>query len=64
MYLGCVHIQLGKLIAYASRELKMHEKKYPTLYLELALVVFDLKIWRHYIYGVHVDIYNDHKSHQ
>ncbi|XP_015170747.1 uncharacterized protein [Solanum tuberosum] len=52
----------GKVIAYASRQLKIHEKNYPTHDLELELVVFVLKIWRHYLYGVHVDVFTDHKS--
>ncbi|XP_075096267.1 uncharacterized protein LOC142174380 [Nicotiana tabacum] len=60
--LGCVLMQHGKVIAYASRQLKAHEKNYPTHDLELAVVVFALKIWRHYLYGVHVDIFTDHKS--
>lgn len=60
--LGCVLMQHGKVIAYASRQLRPHEKNYPTHDLELAAVVFALKIWRHYLYGVHVDIYTDHKS--
>ena len=60
--LGCVLIQNGKIIAYASRKLKFHEKIYPTHDLELAAVVFALKIWRHYLHGVHVDIFTDHKS--
>ena len=60
--LGCVLMQRGKVIAYASRKLKVHERKYPTHDLELAAVVFALRIWRHYLYGVHVDIYIDHKS--
>ena len=60
--LGCVLIQKGKVIAYASRQLKPHEKNYPTHDLELAAVVFSLKIWRHYLYGVHVDVFTDHKS--
>ena len=50
------------MIAYASRQLKPHEKNYPTHDLELAAVVFALKIWRHYLYGVHVDVFTDHKS--
>ena len=37
-------------------------KKYPTHDLELAAVVFELKIWRHYLYGVNVDVFTDHKS--
>ncbi|KAH0765186.1 hypothetical protein KY285_001057 [Solanum tuberosum] len=60
--LGCVLIQNEKVIAYASRKLKIHEKNYPTHELELAAVVFALEIWRHYLYGVHVDVFTDHKS--
>src|SRR5688572_31719175 len=60
--LGCVLMQKGKVIAYASRQLKVHERNYPTHDLELAAVVFALKIWRHFLYGVHVDVYTDHKS--
>lgn len=60
--LGCVLMQQGKVIAYASRQLKVHEKNYPTHDLELAAVVFALKIWRHYLYGVPCKIYTDHKS--
>ncbi|KAH0658259.1 hypothetical protein KY289_027007 [Solanum tuberosum] len=60
--LGCVLLQHGKVIAYASRQLKIHEKNYPTHDLELAAVVFSLKIWRHYLYGVHVHVFTDHKS--
>ena len=40
----------------------MHDNNYPTHDLELAVMVFALKIWRHYLYGVHVDVYTDHKS--
>ncbi|KAJ0455956.1 putative nucleotidyltransferase, Ribonuclease H [Helianthus annuus] len=50
--LGCVLMQRGRVIAYASRQLKPHETKYPTHDLELAAVVFALKIWRHYLHGV------------
>ena len=60
--LGCVLMQGGKVIAYASRQLKIHEKKYPTHGLELAVVVFALKLWRHYLYSEHVDVFTDHKS--
>ncbi|KAA0047372.1 pol protein [Cucumis melo var. makuwa] len=49
--LGCVLMQQGKVVAYASRQLKSHEQNYPTYDLELAAVVFALKIWRHYLYG-------------
>ncbi|KAL4016923.1 hypothetical protein IC575_024594 [Cucumis melo] len=48
---GCVLMQQGKVVAYASRQLKSHEQNYPTHDLELAAVVFALKIWRHYLYG-------------
>ena len=44
-------IQNSKVIDYSSSQLKVHEKNYPTHDLELAVVVFDLKIWRHYLYG-------------
>ena len=60
--LGCVLIQQDKVIAYASRQLKPHEQKYPTHDLELATIVFVLKLWRHYLYGEKCDIYTDHKS--
>jgi len=60
--LGCVLMQQGKVIAYASRQLTVHEKNDSTNNLELAAVVFALKIWRHYLYGVHVDVFTDHKS--
>ena len=60
--LGCVLMQNGKVIAYASRQLKDYEKNYPTHDLELAAVVFALKIWRHYLYGEKCDIFTDHKS--
>ena len=55
-------IQHGKVIAYASRQLKVHERNYPTHDLELLTVVFALKIWQHYLYGMRVDIFSDHKS--
>ncbi|GJQ90833.1 putative nucleotidyltransferase, ribonuclease H [Tanacetum coccineum] len=60
--LGCVLMQHGKVIAYASRQLKPYEVNYPTHDLELAAVVFALKIWRHYLYGEACDIFTDHKS--
>ena len=50
------------MIAYASRQLKKHEQNYPTHDLELAAVIFALKIWRHYLYGETCEIYTDHKS--
>ena len=60
--LGCVLIQNGKVIAYASRQLRRHELNYPTHDLEMAAVIFSLKIWRHYLYGEKCEIYTDHKS--
>ncbi|KAD3336850.1 hypothetical protein E3N88_32369 [Mikania micrantha] len=60
--LGCVLMQRKKVIAYASRQLKTHEKNYTTHDLELGAVVFALKIWRHYLYGTNCVIYTDHKS--
>ncbi|KAD1378137.1 hypothetical protein E3N88_42914 [Mikania micrantha] len=60
--LGCVLMQRDKMIAYASRQLKVHEKNYTTHDLELGAVVFALKIWRHYLYGTKCTIYTDHKS--
>ncbi|GJY81353.1 putative reverse transcriptase domain-containing protein [Tanacetum coccineum] len=58
----CVLMQRGKVIAYASRQLKTHEKNYTTHDLELGDVVFALKIWRHYLYGTKSVIYTDHQS--
>ena len=60
--LGCVLMQHGKVVAYGSRQLKVHERNYPTHDIELAAMVFALKIFRHYLFGVHVDVYTDHKS--
>jgi hypothetical protein len=60
--LGCVLMQDGHVVAYASRQLRKHEEKYPTHDLELAAVVHALKIWRHYIIGKKCEVYSDHKS--
>ncbi|KAL3523596.1 hypothetical protein ACH5RR_016430 [Cinchona calisaya] len=60
--LGCVLMQNEKVIAYASRQLKPYEQNYPTHDLELAAVVFALKIWRHYLYGEQCKIFTDHNS--
>ncbi|GJU99121.1 putative reverse transcriptase domain-containing protein [Tanacetum coccineum] len=60
--LGCVLMQRNKVIAYASKQLKIHEKNYTTHDLELGAVVFALKTWRHYLYGTKSVIYTDHKS--
>ncbi|GJV47357.1 putative reverse transcriptase domain-containing protein [Tanacetum coccineum] len=60
--LGVVLMQRDKVIAYASRQLKIHEKNYTTHDLELGAVVFALKIWRHYLYGTKCTVFTDHKS--
>ncbi|GKC91501.1 putative nucleotidyltransferase, ribonuclease H, partial [Tanacetum coccineum] len=60
--LGCVLIQRENVISYASRQLKIHEKNYTTHDLELGVVVFAFKTWRHYLYGTESVIYTDHKS--
>ena len=60
--LGCVLMQEGRVVAYASRQLRKHELNYPTHDLELAAVVHALKIWRHYLIGHKSDIFTDHKS--
>ncbi|GKB07194.1 putative reverse transcriptase domain-containing protein [Tanacetum coccineum] len=60
--LGAVLMQREKVIAYASRQLKIHEKNYTTHDLELGAVVFALKIWRHYLYGTKCTVFADHKS--
>ncbi|WVZ89331.1 hypothetical protein U9M48_035752, partial [Paspalum notatum var. saurae] len=58
----CVLMQEGRVIAYASRQLRKHEANYATHDLELAAVVHALKIWRHYLLGNTCHIYTDHKS--
>jgi hypothetical protein len=60
--LGCVLMQDGHVVAYASRQLRKHEEKYPTHDLELVAIVHALKIWRHYIIGKRCEVYSDHKS--
>ncbi|GJR22005.1 putative reverse transcriptase domain-containing protein [Tanacetum coccineum] len=60
--LGAVLMQKEKVIAYASRQLKVHEKNYTTHDLELGIVVFALKMWRHYLYGKKYVVFTDHKS--
>ncbi|GJQ97323.1 putative reverse transcriptase domain-containing protein [Tanacetum coccineum] len=60
--LGCVLRQRGKVVTYASRQLKIHKKNYTTHDLELGAVVFALKTWRHYLYGTKSVIYTYHKS--
>ncbi|GKA82149.1 putative reverse transcriptase domain-containing protein, partial [Tanacetum coccineum] len=60
--LGAVLMQRENMIAYASRQWKIHEKNYTTHDLELGAVVFALKIWRHYLYGTKCTVFTDHKS--
>ena len=60
--MGCVLMQHVKVIAYDTRQLKVHEKNYLTHDLELEAIAFAFKIWRHYLYGVHLDVFTDHKT--
>ena len=60
--LGGVLIQNRNVIAYASRQLKPHEMNYPTHDLELSVMVFALKIWRHHLYGIQFEVFSDLKS--
>ena len=60
--LGCVLMQSERAVAYASRQLKVHEHNYPTHGLELGAVVFALKILRHYLFGEKFEVFSDHKS--
>ena len=60
--LVCVLIQEGRVVAYSSCQLKPHDLNYLTHNLELAAVVFALKMWRHYLYGERFDVLFDHKS--
>nr|GEV83721.1 putative reverse transcriptase domain-containing protein [Tanacetum cinerariifolium] len=60
--LGAVLMQNEKVITYASRQLKIHKKNYTTHDLELRAVVFALKMWRHYLYGMKCTVFTDHKS--
>jgi hypothetical protein len=60
--LGCVLMQDGHVVVYASRQLRKHEENYPTHDLELAVVVHALKIWRHYIIYKRCEVYKDNKS--
>jgi hypothetical protein len=60
--LGCVLMQEGRVIEYASKQLRRHEEHYPTHDLELAPVVHAFKIWRHYLLVNVCHMYTDHKS--
>ena len=59
--LGCVRIHNVIVIAYSFSKLKVNERNYLSHDLELAVVVFALKIWLHYLYGVNIDIFTNHK---
>ena len=60
--LGAVLMQGGRVVAYASRQLKPHERRYPTHDLELAAIVFALKMWRHYLLEERFELFTNHKS--
>ena len=60
--LGWVLMQNWNVVTYASRQLQPHERNYPTHDLKLAVVVFALKIWRRYLYGVKFEAFSIHKS--
>ena len=60
--LGCVLMQSQRVVAYGSRQLKNHEQNYPTHDLQLATIVFALKIWCHYLYGEQFEVFSDHRS--
>ena len=62
MGLGGVLMHNVQVVAYASRELRVHDRNYPTHDLELATVVFVLKIWKHYLFGSKFEVFSDHKS--
>jgi len=62
MGLGGVLMQNGRGVAYASRQLKTHDRNYSIHDLELAVVVFALKVWRHYLFGNKFEVFSDHKS--
>ena len=62
MGLGGVLMQNGQVMAYRSRQLKTHDMNYPTHDLELVVVVFALKMWRHYLFGSKFEVFSDHKS--
>jgi hypothetical protein len=59
---GCIVMQDGQVVSYASHQLRKHKENYPTHDLDLAVVVHALKIWKHYLIGHRCKIYSDHKS--
>ena len=60
--LGCVLMQFRRVVAYGSRQVNNQELNYPTYDMELAAIVFALKIWRYYLYGEQFEVFLDHKS--
>ena len=60
--MGCVLMQSRRVVPYGSRQLKNHEKSYPTHDMELEVIVFALKDWRHYLYGEQFEVFSDHRS--
>ena len=60
--LGCVLIQSERVVAYGSRQLKNHKQNYPTHDMELAAIVFALKILCHYLYGEQFEVFSNHKN--
>ena len=60
--LGCVLMQFGRVVAYGSKQLKNHERNYPTHDMKLAVLVFALKIWCHSLYGEQFKVFSYHKS--
>ena len=60
--LGCVLMQFGRVVAYGSQKLKNHEQNYPTHDMELAAIIFALKIWFHYLYYEQFKVFSDHRS--
>ena len=60
--LRCVLMQSRRVVAYGSRQLKNHEQSYPIHDMELAAIVFALKVWHHYLYGEQFEVFSDHKS--
>ena len=60
--LGCVLMQCKRVVAYGSRQLNNYERNYPTHNMDLAAIVFALKIWCHYLYGEQFEVFSNHKS--
>nr|GEU75719.1 reverse transcriptase domain-containing protein [Tanacetum cinerariifolium] len=60
--LGAILMQMEKVIAYASPQIKVHEKNYTIYKLEIRLMAFALKMWRHYLYGTKCVVFTNHKS--